>query len=54
MGIIAEGGWLSQQGCPFEQSYEIYFEEATLKFHSYWGQVSGSSHPGRKDPQAQN
>ena len=38
VGIIAEGGWLSQQGCPFEQSYEIYFEEATLKFHSYWGQ----------------
>ena len=38
MGIIAEGGWLSQQGCPFEQSYEVYFEEGTLKFHSYWGQ----------------
>ena len=38
VGVIAEGGWLSQQGCPFEQSYEIYFEEATLKFHSYWGQ----------------
>ena len=38
IGIIAEGGWLSQQGCPFEQSYEVYFEEAALKFHSYWGQ----------------
>jgi predicted dehydrogenase len=38
MAISAEGGWLSQQGCPFEHGYDVYFEEATLKFNSSWGQ----------------
>jgi predicted dehydrogenase len=36
--ITAEGGWLSQQGCPFEHGYEVYFEKATLKYNSSWGQ----------------
>ena len=35
--ISAEGGWLAQQGCPFEHGYDVYFEEATLKFNSSWG-----------------
>lgn len=35
--ISAEGGWLSQQGCPFEHGYDIYFDRATLKFNSSWG-----------------
>ncbi len=38
MAISAEGGWLSQQGCPFEHGYDIYFEDAVLKFNSSWGQ----------------
>ena len=38
MAISAEGGWLSQQGCPFEHGYDVYFEEAALKFNSSWGQ----------------
>ena len=37
MAISAEGGWLAQQGCPFEHGYDVYFEEATLKFNSSWG-----------------
>jgi predicted dehydrogenase len=37
MAISAEGGWLAQPGCPFEHGYDIYFEEATLKFNSSWG-----------------
>lgn len=36
--ITAEGGWLAQPGCPFEHGYDVYFEEATLKFNSSWGQ----------------
>lgn len=38
MAISAEGGWLAQQGCPFEHGYDIYFENATLKFNSSWGE----------------
>ena len=38
MAVSAEGGWLSQQGCPFEHGYDVYFEKATLKFNSSWGQ----------------
>ncbi|MBI2504412.1 MAG: Gfo/Idh/MocA family oxidoreductase [Candidatus Latescibacteria bacterium] len=38
MAISAEGGWLSQQGCPFEHGYDVYFEKATLKYNSSWGQ----------------
>jgi predicted dehydrogenase len=34
----ASGGWLSQKGCPFEHGYDVFFEEATLKFNSSWGQ----------------
>jgi predicted dehydrogenase len=37
MAVTAEGGWLAQQGCPFEHGYDVYFEEATLKFNSSWG-----------------
>ncbi len=37
MAISAEGGWLSQPGCPFEHGYDVYFEEATLKYNSSWG-----------------
>ncbi|MBT3345096.1 MAG: Gfo/Idh/MocA family oxidoreductase [Gemmatimonadetes bacterium] len=36
--ITAGGGWLSQQGCPFEHGYDVFFEDATLKFNSSWGQ----------------
>ena len=38
MAISAQGGWLSQQGCPFEHGYDVYFEGATLKYNSSWGQ----------------
>ncbi|MYA21997.1 MAG: gfo/Idh/MocA family oxidoreductase, partial [Gemmatimonadetes bacterium] len=38
MAISAEGGWLAQQGCPFEHGYDVYFEEATLKYNSSWGE----------------
>lgn len=34
--VTAEGGWMVQQGCPFEHGYDIYFEQATLKFNSSW------------------
>lgn len=37
MAISAEGGWLAQQGCPFEHGYDVYFEHATLKYNSSWG-----------------
>ena len=37
MAVTAEGGWLAQQGCPFEHGYDVYFEEGTLKFNSSWG-----------------
>ena len=37
MSITAEGGWLAQGGCPFEHGYDVYFEDATLKFNSSWG-----------------
>lgn len=36
--VTASGGWLSQQGCPFEHGYDVYFEDATLKYNSSWGQ----------------
>jgi predicted dehydrogenase len=36
--ISASCGWLSQKGCPFEHGYDVFFEEATLKFNSSWGQ----------------
>ena len=36
--VTASGGWLSQQGCPFEHGYDVFFEDATLKFNSSWGQ----------------
>ena len=38
MSISAEAGWLSQQGCPFEHGYDVYFEDAVLKYNSSWGQ----------------
>lgn len=38
MAISAQGGWLSQQGCPFEHGYDVYFEKATLKYNSSCGQ----------------
>jgi predicted dehydrogenase len=37
IAISAEGGWLSQAGCPFEHGYDVYFERAALKFNSSWG-----------------
>ncbi len=59
MAISSESGWLSQQGCPFEHGYDVYFAEATLKFNSSSGQppvlltADGKSRhprlPGRKD-----
>ena len=36
--VTASGGWLSQQGCPFEHGYDVFFEEAALKYNSSWGQ----------------
>lgn len=38
MAISAQGGWLSQQGCPFEHGYDVYFDKATLKYNSSSGQ----------------
>ena len=35
--VTAEGGWLAQQGCPFEHGYDLYLERATLKFNSSSG-----------------
>ncbi|MEW6750701.1 MAG: Gfo/Idh/MocA family oxidoreductase [Candidatus Latescibacterota bacterium] len=35
--VTAEAGWLVQQGCPFEHGYDVYFEDATLKYNSSWG-----------------
>ena len=59
MAISSESGWLSQQGCPFEHGYDIYFAEATLKFNSSWGRppelhtADGKTRrprlPGKKD-----
>jgi len=37
--ISAEAGWLSQQACPFEHGYDVYFEGAALKFNSSWGKA---------------
>ena len=39
LAVSAEGGWLAQQGCPFEHGYDVYFEKATLKYNSSWGQA---------------
>jgi predicted dehydrogenase len=36
--VTASGGWLSQQGCPFEHGYDVFFESGTLKYNSSWGQ----------------
>ncbi|MEE2657839.1 MAG: Gfo/Idh/MocA family oxidoreductase [Candidatus Latescibacterota bacterium] len=36
--VSAVGGWLSQGGCPFEHGYDVFFEEAALKYNSSWGQ----------------
>lgn len=36
--VSASGGWLAQQGCPFEHGYDVFFEKATLKYNSSWGQ----------------
>jgi len=36
--VTASGGWLSQPGCPFEHGYDVFFERATLKYNSSWGQ----------------
>jgi predicted dehydrogenase len=59
MAISSESGWLSQQGCPFEHGYDVYFADATLKFNSTWGRppvlltADGKTRqprlPGRKD-----
>ena len=38
LAVSAQGGWLSHQGCPFEHGYDVYFEDAALKFNSSWGQ----------------
>lgn len=38
MSVSAEAGWLSQPGCPFEHGYDVYFENALLKFNSSSGQ----------------
>ena len=35
--VTAEAGWMVQDGCPFEHGYDVYFQEATLKFNSSWG-----------------
>lgn len=35
MAISAEGGWLAKSGCPFEHGYDVYFEDATLKYNSF-------------------
>ena len=32
--VSAHSGWLAKRGCPFEHGYDVYFEEATLKFNS--------------------
>ena len=37
IAVSAESGWLSQAGCPFEHGYDVYFENATLKFNSSSG-----------------
>ncbi len=36
--VSASGGWLSQKGCPFEHGYDVFFEDAALKFNSSSGQ----------------
>ena len=38
MSVSAMGGWLAQAGCPFEHGYDVFFEDATLKYNSSWGQ----------------
>ena len=57
--ITSEAGWLSQQGCPFEHGYDVYFEKATLKYNSTSGRppvlltADGKTRqprlPGKKD-----
>ena len=36
--VSAHSGWLAKQGCPFEHGYDVYFDEATLKFNSSSGE----------------
>jgi predicted dehydrogenase len=36
--VVAEGGWLSQGGLPFEHAYDVYFEKACLKYCSTTGE----------------
>ena len=47
--VTAQAGWLSQRGCSFEHGYDIYFERATVKFNSSWGQPPVLlSHDGKR------
>ena len=47
--LSAEAGWLNAPGLPFEHGYDVFFEEATLKFNSSWG---SSPHLLTKDGKA--
>lgn len=35
--VSAEGGWLAPGGLPFEHGYDVYFEQAVLKYNSTTG-----------------
>lgn len=36
--VSAHAGWLAQSACKFEHGYDVYFENATLKYNSSTGQ----------------
>ena len=46
--VSCEGGWIATEALPFEQSYEAYFEKATLFFNSNTQPVTIFKPDGKK------
>lgn len=46
--ISSEGGWIAAKGLPFEQSYEAYFEKASVLFNSSHGPLTLVDSKGNK------
>jgi hypothetical protein len=46
--ITTEGGWIANAALPFEQSFEVYFEGATLLFNSSQCPLTVLSGKGKK------
>ncbi|MCA9425680.1 MAG: Gfo/Idh/MocA family oxidoreductase [Candidatus Omnitrophica bacterium] len=47
--VSCEGGWIATAALPFEQSYEVYFEEASIFFNSSTQPVTIYKPDGKKE-----